>query len=343
MIETDHGLLTIAKEAVEEALRAGADEAEAYASRTRSTSVALQKNDLKGASTDDETTLGIRVFVKKSMGFATANHPEHVSEIAREAVLVARVSPPDPMNGLPEAQPIRPWMLAPDPGLEAFTLESVADLAMEFLGRACSRDSRISVDSGAVSVDRVTRAIASSRGVRAIEEHATGGGSLFGMAVDKTEVGSFDSDGDSVRKAAELSPALFAAADRFVVKTLAALHAGKGESFRGTIILSPEVVSEFLIDNLLPVLSAKSVRTGKSPLRDKLGERIASASFTLIDDAADPRARARSGSTARVIRRPARCSSKRASSRASSTTPTRRASPAATRQGTRAAAPGRPP
>jgi PmbA protein len=281
-------LLEVAQRAVLAAMKAGADEAEAYASRSRSTSLAFQKNDLKGASTDDETTVGIRIFVKKSMGFATANRMEQVPAIAAEAVALARVSPPDPMKGLPEAQILEPWPLAPDPALEGCDLARAADLASAFLDRACSKDKRISVDSGGLSIDRITRAIASNRGVSAVESHTTGAGSLFGMAVDGSTVGSFDADGDAVRSAAELPVALAAAADRFVVKTLAALHAGKGESFKGTVILSPEVVSEFLVDNLLAVLSAKSVRTGKSPLKDKIGKAIAAPAFTLVDDACDP-------------------------------------------------------
>jgi PmbA protein len=281
-------LLRSAEEAVVAALRAGADEAEAYSSRTRSTSVALQKNDLKGAQTDDETTIGVRVFVRKSMGFATANRSGAVDALAAEAVALARVAPPDPANGLPEAVPLVPWPTSPDPGLEALTIEDLAGIASSFLQRACSADARISVDSGGVSVDSVTRAIASSRGVRGLEEHATASGSLFGMAVDRDVVGSFDSDGDSVRSAAALDTALAAAADRFVVKTIGALHAKSGESFKGTIILSPEVVAEFLASNLLAVLSAKVVRTGKSPLKDRLGQAIAARGFTLVDDANDP-------------------------------------------------------
>jgi PmbA protein len=280
-------LLARAEEAVREALRCGADEAEAYASRTLSASVGIQNNDLKGASTEDETTVGVRVYVKKSLGFATANSPGDLPAIAREAVELARVSPPDPANGLPDPAPLKPWPLAVDPALASLGIEPLADLTMALLARVRASDSRISVDSGGLSVDRVTRAIASSRGVRAVEEHATASGSLFGMAVDKDVVGSFDADGDAVREAASLQPALDAAADRFAIKVLAALHSEKGASFRGPVIFSPEVVGEFLLANLLAVLSAKAVRTGKSPLKDKLGSAIASRTFTLIDDASD--------------------------------------------------------
>ena len=288
MTTPDGGLLARAEEAVAQALRAGANEAEAYASRTRSAAIALQNNDLKGVSTDEETTIGVRVFVGEALGFATSNDPAGVAAIAREAVDLARVSPRDPQNALPGPVQGRPWPLPADPAISALGLDALADVAMSFLARARSQDPRISVDSGGVSADHVTRAIATSRGVRGFEEHATASGSLFGMAVEKDLVGSFDSDGDSVRRAADLQTALEAAADRFVIKTLAALHAEKGESFRGAVIFSPEVVSEFLIANLLSVLSGKAVRTGKSPLKDKLGKAIASRAFTLIDDADDP-------------------------------------------------------
>ena len=47
-------------------------------------------------------------------------------------------------------------------------------------------------------------------------------------------------------------------------------------------------MSEFLLANLLSVLSAKAVRTGRSPLKDKIGQCDRVPRFTLIDDADDP-------------------------------------------------------
>jgi len=104
------------------------------------------------------------------------------------------------------------------------------------------------------------------------------------MAVDGNDVGSFAAEGATVLRGDELEAELHSLTDRFVERCCGALGARKGESFRGTVILSPEAVVSFVMGNLLSVLSGKSVRTGTSPLGDKLGESIASPLLTLIDD-----------------------------------------------------------
>ncbi|MCP5117242.1 MAG: TldD/PmbA family protein, partial [bacterium] len=145
-------------------------------------------------------------------------------------------------------------------------------------------DSRVVVESGAVSAEVSSRCIVSSTGIDLHETHHAAGGTLFGMALDGADVGSFDTDGDYVKSVDALVPELDAAAQRFVTKTTSALGAQKGESFRGTAVLSPEVVNDFVLGNLLTALSGRSVRTGKSPLGEKAGELIAAPLFHLVDD-----------------------------------------------------------
>jgi PmbA protein len=128
------------------------------------------------------------------------------------------------------------------------------------------------------------RAIASSKGIRLCEAHAHAGASLMGMAVDGADVGSFDHDAASVLHARELDREIDAMTGRFVERCVGALGARKGESFRGTAVLAPEVVCSFVLGNLLPVLSGQAVRTGRSPLAARRGEPIAAPHFTLVDD-----------------------------------------------------------
>ncbi|MFS8836520.1 TldD/PmbA family protein, partial [Synechococcus sp. WC101] len=81
----------------------------------------------------------------------------------------------------------------------------------------------------------------------------------------------------------DLVPALERAFERFVQKCVGALGATEGESFRGPIVLPPDVVEEFLGD-LLFVLGADAVRKGKSPLAQKMGSLIASPLLTLVSE-----------------------------------------------------------
>jgi PmbA protein len=122
-----------------------------------------------------------------------------------------------------------------------------------------------------------------------VAERATGGDAvLFGMAVDGDRVGSFDVEQVDVCTLEELTRGLDELAPRFVSKVVATLGAGKGETFRGTLLLSREAVAEFLLPMLSASLSARAVRTGRSRFADRLHERVCSEAFGVCDDGTLP-------------------------------------------------------
>lgn len=285
-------LLELAGRGVEAARRLGATEAEVGTGWFREASVEVQKNDLHTASTSEETNIGIRVFVEGGLGFATVNDPARMEAACAEAVALARAAPRDPGNALGLPRPAEPLPDGPDPALGEIDVETLVGLASRMLDRVAAKDRRVMIDSGAVTARIGARALATSTGTRLSEDGARAGLSLFGMAVDDGDIGSFDTEGHAVRRREDLEPELDAAADRFVIKTVSALGAKKGETFRGPVVLSPEVVREFVVAHLLQALDGKSVRTGRSPFRGRLGEAVASPLLDLADDARRPQAAA---------------------------------------------------
>ena len=278
-------LLEMCEQGVKFALAAGADQAEVFASSGRETEVAFEKNDLNLTSILSETIFGIRVFSQGRLGFATSNNPDDLADVAAEAVTLAKASLADPLNGLPEPQPLPAYSAEIDLKLLQLDPATLTELGSELLEQVRSRDPRITIDSGAVGVSADVSAIASSLGIRASCTSAEADGYLFGMAIDGEEVGSFAYDGDSVQQADQLRGKLEIAFDRFVEKCVGALGARHGESFRGPIIIPADTVGEFLGD-LIAVLGADMVRKGKSPLADKLGQLIASPLLTLVEGGA---------------------------------------------------------
>jgi PmbA protein len=277
-------LLSICEEAVARARSLGADQAEVFASAHRAAQVELQKDDLHTACTEEETTFGVRVFRRGSLGFATVNGREHLEDACRESLALAAAAPADERNGLAEPSEVMPFERPPDSQIEALDIAHLVEHAAHLLARIRECDARVRVDSGSVSAQQAVRAIASSTGVALCETSAYAGADVFGMAVDGSDVGSFDVDSIAVLRAAELGSQIAAMADRFVEKCVGALGAHKAESFRGSVVLAPEVVASFVLGNLFPVLSAKAVRTGRSPLASRIGQTVASADFTLIED-----------------------------------------------------------
>ncbi len=275
-------LLTLCETGVKAALVAGADQAEVYASAAQDMEVTFEKNDLNMMRTVSETTFGIRVFVQGRLGFATSNRPEDLQEIAAEAVGLAKISPADPDQGLPEPLPLPDPAPQVDPDILGMDPETLTQFGMEIVEEIRSRDPRITIDTGEISVGEGIEAIVTSQGICASYHATDASGSLFGMAIDGDEVGSFAYDGDEVSRWSDLRPALAVAFERFVQKCVGALGARPGESFRGPILIPADSVDDFLGD-LLAVLGADMVRKGKSPLGGRLGEQIASPLLTVVE------------------------------------------------------------
>jgi len=283
-VSDPRALLLDCEAAVRNARGLGADQVEVFATAHRSTQVDLQKDDVHTASTEEETTFGVRVFKGGSLGFSTVNGRAHLDEACLEALALAAAAPADARNGLAEPGEVKPFERPLDAAIEQLDVASLVEHAAELLARIRDRDARVRVDSGSVSAQQLARAVASSTGVALCDASAHASADVFGMAVDGSDVGSFDTEGIAVLHAAELGAQIPLMAERFVEKCVGALGARKAESFRGSVVLAPEVVATFVLGNLFPVLSGKAVRTGRSPLAGRIGQRVAEPSLSVIDD-----------------------------------------------------------
>ncbi|MFN2427858.1 MAG: TldD/PmbA family protein, partial [Candidatus Binatia bacterium] len=186
--------------------------------------------------------------------------------------------------GLPEPQAITAVADIYDAEVENIGSPEVTALAADMLSYIRELDARVRVDSGSVSSAITARALASTTGVSARETSSGVDASAFGMAVDGDDVASFDYDSAASRRWRGFDAATREAALRFVEKCRAGLGAGKGENFRGPIVLSPDAVVEFLLPTLVSALCADNVRKGRSPLSAKLSQPVAASLLTVWDD-----------------------------------------------------------
>ncbi|MBM3266902.1 MAG: TldD/PmbA family protein [Candidatus Sericytochromatia bacterium] len=281
--KTEGDLRDLCQETVEAALAAGATAAEAFAARRRTREVAFEKNDLNLAKADDELQIGLRVFVGQSMAFVTTNDPASAREVARQGVTIARVSPPDPHNGLPAPEPIPAVSGLFDGAIATREIPDLTELASRLADEAYRADARISIDGIRLSVEEAIEAIHTSAGTHASASATYTSGFVMGMAKEGDDVGSFTYDGAAASEWAAFEPEMLAGVRRFAEKAVGALHPRKGRSFRGTVILPPETVGDLLVEPLLAAICADAVRKGRSPLRGKEGEQVASKLFGLRD------------------------------------------------------------
>jgi PmbA protein len=289
-VRGEAALLETCRDVLKRARRGGADAAEVFATAREEARVELETDDVARALTHDEESFGIRVRARGSTGFSATNDlsPEALDRAVEAALELARVSPADTYDELPAPRRLEPVAGLRDAALEELDIEVVGRLCGELAARTRELDARARIDSGSVCVAGLCRTIASSTGMEAFERSTDASVVLFGMAVEGERVGSFDHVYEQVRARKDLDEALAATPERFVHKVVSALGAGPGESFRGTLVLTPEAVADFLLPLLTAALSAQAVRTGRSPLAGKRGERIFSPAFGLTDDGTRP-------------------------------------------------------
>jgi PmbA protein len=290
-------LLDVCDVVMKRALHKGASQAEVWGEHVTATSASLEQNELKGAQVAEHEAFGIRVFVKDAasgaqrMGFAYVNRKEGAAldEAIDDALHIARASPPDAAHKLVEPLPLRPVGGLCDPAVAALTADEVVALARRLLIAAKERDGRASVDSGSVSSQAGTAAIATSNGIAAADVDAAISWGLFGMAVEQkkgggTEVSSFDHVNDAARFLVDVD--VDAAGRKFAEQVVKLLRPKKGHSKKGAALFSADSFEEIFLGALLSAIDGDTVFKGKSRLKGKLGERIASKGFAVVDDGA---------------------------------------------------------
>lgn len=281
-------LLMICDAAVEMARSAGADEAEVYAVTGRQVNADLQKNDIQIAKSMGADGLGIRVFRRGSLGFAYVNglSEEDAHSSVERALGIAAAAPPDSYNGLPDPTPILSIDGIFDSAMESYGVEHAVEDALAMLHAAREYDERVTIDGGGVAAEFGTKAVVSSKGVRATETESSIYCYIMGMARDGEEISSFDYQFDSSRSASGIDAASVARV--FAAKVVDSLGAVKGESFSGAVILAPKAAADIVVYPIEHSVNASAVQKGTSRFCDLMGKSVAGDILTVTDDAALP-------------------------------------------------------
>jgi PmbA protein len=285
----ERAVLGLCERLVERARALGADEAEAAGVVWRSISVRYEKGDLKLAQVDRGTTLGLRVFRGKRLGFTSTNQTDDraIEACAKDALTLAGFSPPDAHNVLPPARPIAKLAVLVDPRIVELPIERAVEIASAFVERSKAGDARLSVDSAGVETTAAARAVATTAGVRASEADASLSLSVFGMAIDGEDVGGFHYTGDAIRRIDDLERSAERCAEEFSSVCLGNLGARRAEAYAGPVLFAPDAFLEVFVDPLVSAASAIAVQRGRSPLAGKVGTRIAAPLLSIVDDPTD--------------------------------------------------------
>jgi len=275
-------LSSLAELGVRKAKAKGAEESEAFVSNINTLSISV-KTGVVVARQGSSLGVGIRVVLGKKVGFAATSGIDEakIERTAQEAIEVAKIRPLDPkFNHL--ADPVK---IPSKDGIidnkvlglsETDALKEVSKLSKT----AFEYDKRIKALFGSVVAQKGAFAVANSRGIAGCSKGASMGGGVYLTAIElgKQKTGSESVD---TRKLVDFSDVGSKAAQR-AIKMLKSKPLRK--SFRTTVVWENVAIAPLLQGMLNEASNSRNVHEGKSFFKDKLGQKVASAIFTALDD-----------------------------------------------------------
>jgi len=266
------------------------EQVEAYVARGRDTSVRIFEGDIESLSSAESAGLGVRVVRDGRVGFAWVAALDETS--AAEALAEARdnacFATHDEHAGLALPDGVEPaelnlWREE----LAATPTDAKIDLAMDLERRTRAGDPRIrQVVHSDYSDGMGEAAIATSTGIEACSRRTSCFVSVYAIAGDgdDTQTGYGYT---AARRVEDLD--VPKAADDAVDRATRLLGAKKPPSARLTVLFDRRITA-MLLGIIAGTLSGDDVSKGRSLFANRLGEEVAVANLTLVDDPTDARA-----------------------------------------------------
>jgi PmbA protein len=277
-------LTSLAERLVAAARRAGADAADAIATRGVSQSIEVREGTVEESERSEGDSLGLRVFVGQKQAVVSTNDiaGDGIDALAERAVAMARVAPPDKFAGLAESELLAKKI--PDLDLLDPALPSVA--ALENMARAA--------EAAGMAVKGVAKSggASASAGIGGMVLVTSTGfshaylGSRHGVSMQ-----AIAGEGTGMERDYDFSSAIYAAdldapeavgrqAGERAVKRL---NPRKVSTRKVPVVFDPRVAGS-LVGHLASAINGSAIARGTSFLKDKLGEQIFAKGITIIDD-----------------------------------------------------------
>lgn len=268
----------------------GAEEAEVFGVCGRSTDVDLRQDLVELASESFHCGLGLRAVLNGAVGFSSTSDITRLSQVAKSAVRAARARKADEWwRSLPLPEKAgRPQQIF-DPKLDQTAPEGCIEMARGML-QGCLQVKGADPVSGSVSCASTIELVVNSHGV-ANSERAT----YMHAFMEAISRGSDVATGSDFHNSRNLVDDLSAVGRAAAEMAKSSVGGEKAESGVHDVILKPLALAELLEYTLIPSLSGDNVQKGRSSLKDRLGELIASEDLRLLDDGLLPAGMGSSG------------------------------------------------
>ncbi len=284
-------LLELAVEVVERARKAGATDAECTIAEGEEFSANVRMRELENLKEAGSRAAGLRILVGRKTGssYTSDLSPEGIAHLVKSAVELADITTEDPHADLPDASElgsISGDLKLYSPDVEGLETSLKVDIAKRAEAAALATDPRISNSEGASFDTHIGRHIfANSRGFAGEYRSSYCGVSTLPVARDgeSMERDYWDS---SARGFAGLEPPEFVGR-KAAERALRRLNAVKVDTRKVPVIFEPRT-ARTLLDNLFEAVHGMLIYRHESFLAGKLGEKVAAAEVTVIDDGTIP-------------------------------------------------------
>ena len=276
---TSDSLLEYAHQLLSLALREGAAEAEVYGMMGRSVDVDLRKEYVELASESFHRGLGLRAVVNGAVGFSSTSNISLLEFVAQSAVKSARARGSDESwHSLPVPEKVTQPEGIFDPRLERIGPEECIDIAASML-RGCEEIGDVEPVSGGVACICGTGFVVNSQGVELLETS-----SLMQASMETIARSGDVATGSEFFNSRSFQPSMEAVGRAAAEMARASLAGTRAESGTFDVLLKPLAVAELLEGTMLSALESDNVQKGRSSLKRRVGEQIASEGLTITDD-----------------------------------------------------------
>ncbi len=284
VLEKD-SMLSLADYAVSYALQKGASEVEVYLYEGHSTNVGIERGQVTKSNKILDQGLGIRVIVRKAIGFAYTNAIENkntINDAIASALSAAKASKPDKnWKDFPEKSSYGLVEKTYDRKIIKLQSKDLVSLAYEMLDAAITVEKNVLPIEGGVSTAFFLNGIANSNGVRAFDKGTYIECSLAAAVKKKNTITPVCFEFNAERTY-NINP-------KWVGKeaarlALSALNTKRIETRTTNLILTQFALQSLLSNTLINSVKADNVQRNQSPFRDKIGEKIGSDLLTIQDD-----------------------------------------------------------
>lgn len=278
-------LLNLAEKAVSIALKNGADEVEAFANRSLTSSVVIERGQIAKASRIIDNGLGIRAIANKSVGFSYTNVLENesaIEETVLRALSFARASRPDKeWRGLPAKKAYTPVNGTFDRRIVDLHSDDLLKVASAMLESAEMTDKRAFPVEGGAGASWLLAAVANSSGVGSVDEGTVVECSLATIGREGGEVTPECFEFNFEREYKVDPEWVGREAARLAVSALKPKRIGTQPM---TVVFTQFALQQLFYFTLIRAVSADYVQRNQSALKNKVGQRIGSENVTVFDD-----------------------------------------------------------